>query len=97
MRLLAATLLTLLVLTGCSDQQAKDTVNGAADKVNGAIDQVDLPKVDWGKYQSTLQDKIDRFASQGDCRRLKAQLAKAEPDDTDLTAYVKARIRQVSC
>ncbi len=95
-RVAAALTLAVLALAGCSDQEAKSAVDDARDGVNSAIDKVDLPEVDWSKYDTKLRDRIDRLTEQADCSSLQ-ELAQAEANDTDLTAYVKAKLRELDC
>lgn len=95
-RSVAALAMAVVALAGCSDQEAKSAVDDARDGVNSAIDKVDLPEVDWSQYDAKLHDRIDRLAEQADCSKLQ-ELAQAEANDTDLTSYLKAKLRQLDC
>jgi hypothetical protein len=72
-------------------------VGQARDQVSTAVDDIDLPKVDWEKHGARAKERLDRLAEQADCPGLREQLAKAEPNDTQLTRYIKAQLRKVDC
>lgn len=87
--------LALGALTACSEEEAQDAVDRARDEVSSAVGDVEMPEVDWDKYGTKVKDELDRLAEKADCSALEEELAQAEENDTDLTAYIKAKIREV--
>jgi hypothetical protein len=90
----------VLALTGCSEQDAQDAqdaVDQARDEVSTAVEDLDLPNVDWEKYGEDARRRLEQLGEQADCQGLKEELAKVEGNDTELTRYVKALIREVDC
>jgi outer membrane murein-binding lipoprotein Lpp len=96
-RVIAVLTVAVLALTGCSEGEAQDAVEQARDQVSTAVEDVELPKVDWKKYGTEAKQRLDRLAEQADCQGLKDELAEAEPNDTQLTRYIKAQLRRLSC
>ena len=99
MRTLAAavSLLAVVALSGCSQDDAQDAVDQAKDAVSSAAGDVDLPKVDWSKYDDKLQSKIDELAAAADCDSLQKELTDNGKLDTDVTAYIKAKLADAGC
>ena len=95
--LLAALALTLVTVTGCSEQDAQDAVDQARDQVSSAVEDADLPEVNWQQYSGELQDRLEELASNADCEGLRRELAKVEADDTELTRYIKSQLRNAGC
>ena len=95
--LLATLALTLVTVTGCSEQDAQDAVGQARDQASSAIEDADLPDVNWQQYSGELQDKLDELASNADCDGLRRELAKVETNDTELTRYIKSQLRNADC
>ena len=93
--LTTALLLAAGALTGCSEEEAQDAVDQARDEVSSAVDDVEMPEVDWDKYGTKVKNELDQLAEDADCSALEDELAKAEGNDTDLTRYIKAKIREV--
>lgn len=93
-RWLAATVLTLVAVTGCSEQ---DAVDRARSEASSAVDQADLPDVDWQRYSGQLQDRLDKLAEEADCSGLQQELARAEGNDTEIVDYIKAQLRELGC
>lgn len=86
-----------LLLGGCSEQEAQEAVDTAADQASSAIDElgeVELPEVDWERYGQETKERIDSLAEQADCEQLE-EMAQDEQNDTEVTAYIKAQIREV--
>ena len=95
--LLAALALTLTLTTACSEDDAQKAVDQAKDKVSSAARDADLPDVDWDKYSGEVKARLQELADDADCSGLKRELAKAEGNDSDLTRYIKAQLRQADC
>lgn len=97
--LAAVTLIGALVLTGCSEEaenaadRAQEGASQAVDDASEALKDVELPDVDWDKYGNEAKERIDSLADQADCEGLE-KLAQDEANDTEVTAYIKAKIRQ---
>ena len=96
-RLVAALALTLVVGTGCSEQDAQDAVDRARGEASAAIEDADLPDVAWKQYSGELRDRLERLADKADCAGLRRELAKAEANDNELTRYIKAQLRRADC
>lgn len=98
MRTLAVlSLLAALALSGCSQDDAQDAVDQAKDAVSSAAGDIDIPDVDWSKYGDKLQGKIDELAEAADCDSLQKELTDHGKLDTDVTAYIKAKLEQAGC
>ena len=96
-RIVAALALTLVVGTGCSEQDAQDAVDRAKSEATAAIDGAELPNVDWKQYSGELRDRLETLADRADCAGLRRELAKTEGNDTELTRYIKAQLRRADC
>lgn len=90
---LAALVLALVPVAGCSQEEA----NRAIDEAQRSADNLELPSVDWDKIGRDTKREIDQLAAEADCEELKKELAKAEGNDTALTAYIKAQLRRADC
>ena len=100
MRTLAAvSLLAALALSGCSQDDAQDAVDKAKDAASSAVAEADveLPEVDWDKYGDKLRAKIDELAASADCESLKAELDDRGKLDTEVVAYIKAKLEEAGC
>ena len=101
MRTLAAavSLLAVVALSGCSQDDAQDAVDQAKDAASSAVSDADiqLPDVDWSKYGDKLQGKIDELAASADCESLQKELTDRGKLDSDVTAYIKAKLEQAGC
>jgi hypothetical protein len=101
-RTLAALVLTgALALTGCSEDdaqdaadQARESASQAAEDAREQLEDAELPEVDWDQYGEEVKERLDTLADQADCDSLEEELAQAEADDSDLTEYIKAKIRE---
>lgn len=100
-RMVAGLALTLVALTGCSDQGtqgAMDDVEAEVrDEAQSAIEQADLPEVNWDKYSTDLQERLDDLAANVDCSALEEEMAKMEANDAEVTEYIKAQLEQLDC
>lgn len=90
-----------LLLGGCSEEEAQDAVERAEEQASQAVEDasealedVDLPEVDWDQYGEDLKEQIDSLADQADCDELN-EMAEDEANDTEVTEYIKAQIREV--
>lgn len=84
-RIVAVLALTAALTTACSEEDAQQAVDRAQDEVSSALDDADL------------QDKLDELTANADCDGLRRELAKAEDNDTEVTRYIKAQLREVDC
>lgn len=96
-RWLAAALLLVAALSGCSEGEAQRAVDDAQSEVSRAVDNVELPEVDWEKHGADVRRRLDRLAKEADCSGLRDELAKVEKNDTELTRYIKAQLRRIEC
>ena len=53
--------------------------------------------MDWSKYGDKLQSKIDELAASADCASLQKELTDHGKLDSDVTAYIKAKLQQAGC
>jgi len=100
MRTLAAlTLLAALALSGCSDDDAQQAADEARDAISSAVDEADiqLPDVDWAKYEQGLQDRIDELASSANCDELQKELDDNGQLDAEVVDYIKAKLEEAGC
>ncbi|HET6562971.1 MAG TPA: hypothetical protein VFG72_13935 [Marmoricola sp.] len=88
---LASLALGATLLTGCSEGEAERAVDRAADRVKREVG--DLPDVNWEKHGKKLKRRVDQLAEKADCSELR-KLAKREANDTEVTRYIKAQLRQ---
>lgn len=93
-------LVAALALGGCSEDEARDAADraqdGASQAVDGAseaLEDVEMPDVDWDKYGTEAKERIDSLADKADCDELR-EMAEDESNDTEVTSYIKAKIRQ---
>jgi hypothetical protein len=94
--LLVSLALGATLLAGCSEGEAEQAADRAADRVRdevGELPEVTLPSVDWEQHGRELKRRVDRLAEEADCSRLR-ELARSEQNDTEVTRYVKALVRQ---
>jgi hypothetical protein len=97
---LASLLLGVTLLTGCSEGEADRAANRAERAAEEAADRVrdevgNLPEVDWVKQGRKLKRRLDNLAEKADCSALRKELARREPNDAEVTRYIKAQLRRV--
>lgn len=92
--------LAVVLLTGlgaCSQEDADSAVDQAREAVSSAADDVELPDVDWDKYGDDVKDQIDELATEADCDKLAEQLTRFESSSSEVTDYIKAKLREANC
>lgn len=87
----------LLLLTGCSEDDADRAVDQAREAASSAMDEVDLPEVDWDRYGEELQDELDRAAEEADCELLRESLNRYESTSNEVTDYIEAKLEEAGC
>lgn len=95
---LASLVLGATLLAGCSEGEAERVAREAERAADEAADRVrdevgELPEVNWERHGRELKRRVDRLADRADCSELR-RLARREANDTDLTRYIKAQLRQ---